>query len=118
MNTILSMLSDAYKIAVIQVGYQLLLSAKQRGLDDSDNPSIDIILEYCGFNDSTLGRMTGNIYWSKSIVVDPYHAFNIVSGFSSSEKAAVKEMLIALTKKDNHLLRMDIANQMFSILRL
>ena len=45
MNTILSMLSDAYKIAVIQVGYQLLLSAKQRGLDDSDNPSIDNMLK-------------------------------------------------------------------------
>lgn len=116
MNTTLKNISDDKKIAIIQVGYQLLVSAKQRQLDDSDNQSIDMILNYCGFDNSPMGQAIGNMFWNKSVDFNPYEAFSVVSKFSPLEKAAVKEMLLCVSQLDNQYLRMDIASQL--ILRL
>lgn len=118
MNTTLKNISDDKKVAVIQVGYQLLVSAKQCLLDESDEPSVGLILKYCGFDDSPLGKFIGNTFWNKSIDYNPYEAFSMVSGFSTSEKAAVKEMLTDLANMDNQFLRMDIARQLFNRLGL
>ena len=46
MKSSLAQISDDKKVAVIQVGYQLLVSAKQRPLDETDDKSIDLLLEY------------------------------------------------------------------------
>lgn len=118
MNTTLAHIADNKKVAVIIVGYQLLVSAKQRPLSESDDPSIDVILEYCGFDQSPLGKLIGNTFWEKSIVCNPNAAFQMVSEFSNGEKAAVKEMIQALVRKDNTYMRQDIANQLYSILHL
>ena len=62
MNHSLAHISDDKKVAVIQVGYQLLVSAKQGPLDESDDKSIDLLLEFCGFDQSPIGRFLGNIF--------------------------------------------------------
>jgi hypothetical protein len=118
MNTTLKNISDDKKVAVIQVGYQLLVSAKQRQLDDSDNQSIDTILNYCGFDNSLIGQEFGNLFWNKSVDFNPYEAFSVVSRFAPPEKAAVKEMLLCVSQLDNQYLRMDIASQLIHRLGL
>lgn len=118
MNKSLFQISDENKIAVIQVGYQLLISAKRRQLDESDDKSINLLLEYCGFDQSLSGRLIGNRFWEKAIMVNPYTSFDIVASFDKNNKSAVKEMLFALAEVDNQLLRRDIAFQLVSRLGL
>lgn len=118
MNTTLKNISDDKKVAVIQVGYQLLVSAKQRPLDETDEPSISLILKYCGFDDSPIGKFIGNVFWSRSIEYNPYEAFGQVSNFSAAEKSAVKEMLTELANIANCYSRRDIARQLFQRLGL
>lgn len=114
MNTTLKNISDDKKVAVIQVAYQLIVSAKSYPLDEADESSIDLILKYCGFDESPLGKFIGNTFWNKSIECNPYDAFSVVSNFSASEKAAVKEMLTELSNIDNQFLRRNIARQLFN----
>ncbi len=118
MNELLKSVSDDKKVAVIIVGYQLLVSAKQCQLNESDDPSIDIILEYCGFDQSPIGKMIGNIFWEHSIQTDPHLAFDMIFEFSSAEKAAVKEMLQTLVVEDNTIMRQEVANHLSIILDL
>lgn len=111
-------LSDEEKIAVIIVGYQLLVSSKCCPLDERDNPSIDIILRYCGFDGSEFAKKLGELFWNKAIVNNPYPAFAMVAGFSQEKKATVRRMLEELSAKDNQLLRKDIAKQLGYLLGL
>ena len=118
MKSSLAQISDDKKVAVIQVGYQLLVSAKQRPLDQTDDKSIDLLLEYCGFDQSPIGRFLGNTFWEKSVMVNPYECFDQVASFDRATKAAVKEMLFALAQIDNQYMRQDIAMQLVQRLGL
>lgn len=118
MNTTLTHVTDEKKVAVITTGYQLLVSAKQQPLNKSDDPSINIILEYCGFDQSPLGQFLGNTFWENAIKADPYAAFQTVARFSTDEKTAVRDMVQSLIQKDNTFMRQDIANQLYAILQL
>ena len=48
MNRILSSLPMNEKLAVVQLGYQLIGSAKQAPLTEEDDPSIDYIIDSIG----------------------------------------------------------------------
>lgn len=116
MSTILANLPIEKKKAVIQLGYQLIVSAAGRPLSSLDDASIDIILRECsvssgnGYADDILA----NALWNDAILFDPFESFRIVSSFNQSEKKAFKEMMLKVARKDNTYLRMDILSQIFN----
>jgi|GEM_PF-3936754 hypothetical protein len=117
-RSLLHFLSDEEKIAVMIVGYQLLVSAKQRPLDPGDDPSIDIIYKYCGFDGSPFAKTIGDIFWNHSIVNNPNEAFITVMNFEQDKKNVVSDMLKKLCEEDNSFLREDIYRQLVRILEL
>lgn len=105
------------KIAVIQLGYQLIASAAGRPLSSSDDASIDIILNECMVlsGNKQIDEILSNALWNEAILFNPYKSFQIVSSFTRNEKDAFKQMMLEVAKKDNSFLRMDILLQIFSI---
>ena len=59
-----------------------------------------------------------NIYnqmWNEAIWMNPYEAFDIVKRFDKEEKAAFKEMMLQVARKDMVAVRMDILKQTFDL---
>ncbi len=117
MNSILSSLSINEKLAVVQLGYQLIGSAKQAPLSEEDDPSIDYIIEAVGYgNNPTMGNFIWN-EGSDANKINPFSAFETVSCFSSEKKSAFKSMIEGLCSPDLvgytmiRILRTDIARQ-------
>jgi hypothetical protein len=119
MNRILSSLPMNEKLAVVQLGYQLIGSAKQAPLTEEDDPSIDYIIDSIGLGNNP---MAGNLIWnegSDANKVNPFSAFETVSCFSSEKKHAFKSMIEGLCSPDLigyttiRLLRIDIARQIY-----
>ena len=99
--------------AVLQLTYQLIASANFNHISEADNPSIDIMMEKLGFTDVAM-NLIGNAMWNEAMEINPFVAFDIVSKFSNTKKAAFKEAILAVARKDNTMLRMDIARQIFT----
>lgn len=119
MNRILSSLPMSEMLAVVQLGYQLIGSAKQAPLSEEDDPSIDYIIESIGFGNNPI---VGNHIWnegSDANKVNPFSAFETVSHFSSEKKNAFKSMIEGLCSPDLvgyttiRILRTDIAKQIY-----
>jgi len=119
MNEILSSLPAAEKLAVIQLGFQLIGSAKQAPLSEEDDSSIDYIIECigCGNNPAL-----GNLLWnegSDANKVNPFSAFATVSHFESEKKEAFKSMIDGLCSPKLvgyttiRIMRLDIARQIY-----
>lgn len=119
MNRILSSLPMNEMLAVIQLGFQLIGSAKQGPITEEDDPSIDYIIESIGFGNNP---NVGNLLWnegSDANKVNPFSAFETVSRFSPEKKAAFKSMIEGLCSPELvgyttiRLLRVDIARQIY-----
>lgn len=116
MNKILASLSYEDKLAVVQLGYQLIASAKQATLSEEDNPSIDYIIESIGMGHN---ENIGNLIWNEGSNANPFVAFQIVAGFSQEKKSAFKTMIEGLCSSDLigfttiRILRKDIARQIY-----
>lgn len=117
MSTILANLSVEKKMAVMQLGYQLIVSAAGRPLSSADDASIDIILSECTPSGNEQLRQLANSLstklWNEAILYDPFESFRIVSSFTPAEKDAFKYMMLKVANRDNSLLRMDILSQIF-----
>ena len=105
-------------MAVMQVGYQLIESAcnaNGRRISEEDDASVDIIIK--SVTKSTgIPFLDDNIYnqmWNEAIWMNPYEAFDIVKKFDKEEKAAFKEMMLRVARKDMIAVRMDILNDTF-----
>lgn len=106
-------LTDAQIRAVMQLTFQLIGSASGHGITEADDPSIDIMMDRLGF--SGILTTLGNAYWNEAMdEMDPFGAFRLVSQFNPKQKTAFKEMILAISKKDNQFLRMNIASQIFT----
>lgn len=116
MSAILKNLSIEKKKAVIQLGYQLIISAAGRPLSSADDASIDIILNEClpQLGGSSLNDGIANTLWNDAILFSPFLSFQVVSQFSDTEKEAFKQMMLKVAQKDNVYLRMDILSQIFN----
>lgn len=116
MSAILANLPIEKKKAVIQLGYQLIISAAGRPLSSSDDASIDIILSECiaPSGNNHVDEMSSNTLWNEAIHFNPFESFRIVSSFTQSEKEAFKQMMLKVARKDNAFLRMDILSQIFN----
>lgn len=119
MNSILSSLPMGEKLAVVQLGYQLIASAKQAPLSEEDDPSIDYIIEAIGYgNNPTVGNLLWN-QGSDAEQVNPFSAFETVSRFSSVKKSAFQSMIEGLCSpkftgfSTIRILRKDIARQIY-----
>lgn len=119
MNKILSSLPMDEKLAVVQLGYQLIGSAKQAPLTEEDDASIDYIIDAIGCGNN---QLLGNLLWnegSDANKVNPFSAFKTVSHFTSEKKNAFKSMIEGLCSPEligyTHIriLRMDIARQIY-----
>lgn len=116
MSAILANLPIEKKKAVIQLGYQLIVSAAGRPLSSLDNESIDIIMSECVVQSGIqpIDEMSSNVLWNEAIFLDPFEAFRIVSLFNQVEKEAFKRMMLKVARQDNTFLRMDILSQIFN----
>lgn len=116
MSAILANLPIEKKKAVIQLGYQLIVSAARRPLSSSDDVSIDIILNECmaSSGNKQVDKILSNSLWNEAILFNPFESFQIVSSFTQSEKDAFKQMMLKVAYKDNSFLRMDILSQIFN----
>ena len=106
-------LDDRQIEAVLQLTFQLIASANYGRFSESDDPSINIMIERLGFSGILLETL-GNAYWNDAMNMNPYTAFNIVARFDENQKQAFKSAVIAVADKDNTLLRHDIARQIFA----
>ena len=118
MDEVLQYLTHDEKMAVMQVGYQLIESAcnaNGRRISEEDDASVDIIIK--SVTKSTgIPFLDDNIYnqmWNEAIWMNPYEAFDIVKKFDKEEKAAFKEMMLRVARKDMIAVRMDILNDTF-----
>ena len=118
MDEVLQYLTHDEKMAVMQVGYQLIESACNacgRRISEEDDASVDIIIK--SITKSTgIPFLDDNIYnqmWNEAIWMNPYEAFDIVKQFDKEEKAAFKEMMLRVARKDMVAVRMDILNDTF-----
>lgn len=116
MSAILANLPIDKKKAVIQLGYQLIVSAAGRPLSSSDDASINIILSECIAlsGNKHVDDMSSNVLWNEAILFNPFESFKIVASFSKDEKEAFKQMMLKVANKDNSFLRMDILSQIFN----
>lgn len=105
-------LTDDEITAVFQLTYQLIACANYGKFSEADDPSVDIMMEKMGFTGPLLSVL-GNAYWNDCGAVNPFDAFDIVAGFPSDKKQVFKEAILAVARKDNTMLRMDIARQIF-----
>ena len=118
MNEILGYLNNDEKLAVMQVGYQLIegaANATGRRICEQDEASVDIIIESVTMpsGNAFLDKCIYNQMWNEAIWMNPYEAFAIVKKFDKEEKAAFKEMMLNVARKDMVALRMDILKQTF-----
>ena len=126
MDNVLGYLTHEEKLAVMQVGYQLIESAANHALGrricEDDDPSVDIIIKSVTVPSTSTGNslldnfMTNNIYtemWNEAIWMNPYEAFDIVRRFDKEEKAAFKKMMLEVARKDNVSMRMNILQDTF-----
>ena len=98
------------QLAMIQLAYQLIVSANYGVINENDDPSIDIIYRYMGYEH----RATADMVWNTAISsMSPWEAFNIVHNMSQENKAIFKSMINEVALKDNVELRMNIAQQIF-----
>lgn len=120
MNEVLGYLNTDEKLAVMQVGYQLIecaANAMGRRICEQDKESVDIIIDSVTVSTGN-SFVDNNIYnqmWNEAIWMNPYEAFDIVKKFDNEEKAAFKEMMLAVAQKDMVALRMDLLKQTFDI---
>lgn len=116
MSTILANLPIEKKKAVIQLGYQLIVSAAGRPLSSLDDASIDIIISECSVSSGNghADGMLANALWNDAILFDPFESFQIISSLNQSEKEAFKEMMLKVARQDNTYLRMNILYQIFN----
>lgn len=120
MNEILGYLNHNEKLAVMQVGYQLIESAANafgRRICEEDDQSVDIIIQSVTVptGNTLMDTCIYNQMWNEAIWMDPYEAFAIVKKFDKEEKAAFKEMMMRVAHKDMVAVRMDILEQTFRI---
>ena len=126
MDNVLAYLTHDEKMAVMQVGYQLIESAAHHALGrricEDDDPSVDIIIKSVTVPSTATGNsfldnfMTNNIYnemWNEAIWMNPYEAFDIVRRFDKEEKAAFKKMMLEVAMTDNVAMRMNILQDTF-----
>lgn len=125
MDDVLAYLTHDEKMAVMQVGYQLIESAANaigRRICEDDDPSVDIIIKAVTVPSTTTGNnfldsfITNNIYnkmWNEAIWMNPFEAFDIVREFDKEEKAAFKKMMLEVARKDNVAMRMNILRDTF-----
>ena len=126
MDNVLGYLTHEEKLAVMQVGYQLIESAANhalgRRIGEDDDPSVDIIIKSVTVPSTSTGNslldnfMTNNIYnemWNEAIWMNPYEVFDIVRRFDKEEKAAFKKMMLEVARKDNVSMRMNILQDTF-----
>lgn len=106
-------LTDDQITAVMQLTYQLIASANYGRFSESDDPSIDVMMQKMGFT-GPLMEVIGNAHWNDAMDMNPFQAFNVVAGFSQAKKNAFKDAILAVARKDNTALRMDIAMQIFN----
>lgn len=106
-------LTDEQITAVMQLTFQLIASANCGGISEADDPSIDVMMQKMDFSGPLLSTI-GDAYWNDAMDMSPYAAFNIVSNFTESKKVAFKNTILAVARKANTTLRMDIAMQIFS----
>lgn len=104
-------LSDDEIKAILQLTYQLIASANYGGISENDDPSINVMMARLGF--TGIFENLGNAYWNDAMRMNPFRAFDIVSGFDIDKKKAFKEAILAIADKDNTFLRHDIARQIF-----
>ncbi len=107
-------LSDDEICAVLQLTYQLISSANYGRISEADNPSIDVMMDKLGFSNNPLLEIVANAHWNDAMDMNPYMAFNIVANFTLAKKLAFKDAILAVARKQNTMLRMDIANQIFT----
>lgn len=103
MSAILANLTLEKKKAVIQLGYQLIVSAAGRPLSSSDDASINIILSECivASGNKHTDEILANALWNEAILFNPFESFQIVSSFTQGEKEAFKQMMMKVANKDN-----------------
>lgn len=106
-------LNDDQITAVMQLTYQLIASANYGRISEADDPSIDVMMQKMGFTDPLM-QVIGNAHWNDAIDMNPFQAFNVVASFPQTKKSAFKDAILAVARKDNTVLRMDIALQIFS----
>lgn len=119
MNQVLSALSMEDKLAVVQLGFQLICGAKQAPISEEDDPSIDYIINSIGYaNNPSLGNFIWN-EGSDANKVNPFDAFSVVSHFSITKKEAFKCMIDGLCSLNLsgsstiRMCRLDIAQQIY-----
>ena len=105
-------LSDLQIKAVMQLTFQLIASANYGGITEKDDPSIDVMMSLMGFTGPIMDKM-GTIYWNDAMELDPFKSFDIVAKFNTSQKQAFKNMILSVARKDNAILRLDVARQIF-----
>ena len=97
--------------AVLQLTYQLIAGANYGFISEKDDSSINVMMQHLGLLGSLWGTL-GNAYWNEAMD-NPFEAFDIVSKFDSGKKKVFRDAIIAVSKKDNSFLRLDIARQIF-----
>lgn len=118
MDEVLGYLNHEEKLAVMQVGYQLIESAANahgRRISEQDEASVDIIIKSVTMpsGNSFLDTCIYNSMWNEAIWMNPFEAFDTVKKFDKEEKAAFKEMMLKVARKDMVAVRMDILKQTF-----
>lgn len=102
------------QIAVLQLVYQLIVSADGCMNEQRDNVAIDFALSELGYKPEGLGGNVGNMIWNKATEANPFEAFSIVSHLDNNIKMKFKDMILRIAAMGgNKLFRQDIARQIF-----
>ena len=107
-------LNEKEKLALLQLIYQLIISAEGDINEYRDNASIDYALYSLGYSPKYPStRLLGNELWRKAIQeMNPYEAFDIIRNLNPAIKRLVKKLLEYIANiNGNKYARLDILRQ-------
>lgn len=103
------------QLAVLQLVYQLIVSADGSINAQRDDSEISLALRALGYDKALTMNYIGNALWNEAINFNPFEAFAIVSQLDGEAKQEFKKLLNTIAwSKGNRGNRIDIANQIYN----
>lgn len=104
-------LKDNEKLAVIQCGYQIIMSANGNNISEADDDCIDAILNSVSDN-----KLIQHALWNKAIWTDPYTSFALLQSLLVDKelRESFLKMMKTLIETKNNRRRFNCATQVLS----
>lgn len=103
--------------AILQAGYQLIVSSNYNVISEEDDSAIDILYRYLGYDGGLDSRNKGTLIWNEAINFSPYLSFEIVKCLNDAQHLDFVRMIFEIVHDDREkqFPRADCAKQLFEL---